>query len=469
MEALFYTVLHMAYPASLAIIAVLLARLALQKAPKVYSYVLWGVALFRLLCPFTITSPFGLLTNYAALQPVPLSDVQEWTRIETDTVFVPHSAGAASEPFSPSVPVRPARMWTSRPVFAPQSRLQIASWIWLAGVIVLLGYGVWSTVRLRRKLACSVPLEGADNVRLVDHIPSPFVFGLLSPTIYLPSDLPEEELDYILLHERTHIRRLDHITRVLAWLAAALHWFNPLVWLAFHLSRKDMEMSCDETVLRRMDRDVRTDYSSSLLRISAGEKLPVGPLAFGCGDLELRIENVLGYKKPARWVPVLALVLVLAMGTALATSPGGFINPDSITAVTQIKYTPSLSPRGTIIYAAEDRRKDLLDPAEFWEVSKEAGDELIRLVNSYRRSFYGYGELEMHGAAHHLFRLTCSDGGYYMVDHWDWHGFSLNPLHFGEDDYTTLVTRYDSQGNPGITWQMEYAFDLGFNEWQDKW
>jgi len=464
MEAMFFTVVHMTFTASLVIIAVLLARLALRKAPKVYSYALWGVALFRLLCPFTIGSRFGLMPNYAVLQPVPLSEVQRWTRIETDIVFAPQGSSAGSEPFSPSVP---AQMWTSRPVFAPQSKLQIASWVWLAGVVILLGYGVWSLARLRRKLACSVPLEGENGVRLADHIPSPFVFGLLSPTIYLPSGLPEGERDYILLHERTHIRRLDHITRALGWLAVAVHWFNPLVWLAFHLSRKDMEMSCDETVLRRIGRDVRTDYSTSLLRISTGGKLPAGPLAFGCGNLETRIENVLSYHKPARWVPVLALILVLTVGTALATSTGGFINPNSVTSVTNIP-APAGSP-GYKIYTSVDGRESLFYPSKSHAVDKEYGDELIWLVNSYRKSVYGHGELDLDGSEHHFFRLTCSDGSYYLIDYWYWNGFSWNPLHFGEDPYTTLVTRYDSQGNAGTTWQMEYIFDWAFQDWWYEW
>jgi len=468
MEKLFQTVLYMSVTASLVILAVLLARLALRKAPKAFSYVLWAVVLFRLLCPFTIESRFSLVPDYPKLQgaaslvqAVASLYIPEAVPMETN-----NSAGSTytgnALPYDP-IPVQ----GEITPAPEPPSLTLIASVLWLAGVAVLLGHGAWSLAKLRRELVCSVQLEGESNVRLADHIPSPFVIGLLSPTIYLPSDLSESERDYILLHERTHIRRKDHITRALAWLALAVHWFNPLVWLAFRLAGQDMEMSCDEAVLRKMDRDVRTDYSNSLLRLSAGGKLPAGPLAFGGGDLKRRIKNVLSYQKPALRAAVVALVAVLTLGTALATTYGGFIDPAAVTAVTQIPCTGSVTPQHTVVYTAEDRRKDLLKPVTARELRRECGEELIKLINSYHKTVYGWGELELSGDEHRLYRMSCTDGGYYLVDHWYWNGVSFNPLHLGEDDYTTLVTRYDSEGNAGITWQMEYDFDYAFGDWSD--
>ncbi len=457
MEKLFLAVLHMSVTASAAILAVLLARLALGKAPKVFSYALWAVVLFRLLCPFALESRFALLSNNIPIRSVLFFEIEEASRPEPD------NGTASAEDALPVEPV--SSQGPAAQISAAPNRAQMAGGLWLSGAAAMLGYGVWSVVKLRRKLVGFAPLEGEKDVRLVDHIPSPFVLGLLSPKIYLPSDLPRGEQDYILLHERTHIRRMDHMTRALAWLALAVHWFNPLVWLAFYLAGKDMEMSCDETVLRKMGRDIRTDYSSSLLRLSAGGSLPAGPLAFGGGDLKGRIENILHYKKPALWVPVLAFAAVLIMGAMLATDPGELISPASVTSYTQISATSS-HWHNTIVYTAADRRQDLLHPMNSREMSREEGDELVRLVNSYRRTVYSLGEQDLNGPEHHLYRISCADGGYYLVDYWYWNGFSFHPLHLGEDDYTTLVTHYDAEGNAGITWQMEYNFDLAIRDWR---
>lgn len=331
MEALFLTVLGMSGTASLVILAVLLVRLALRKAPKAFSYALWAVVLFRLLCPLTIESAFSLLpaaqvADVPGLGDAPAQVIQVQTGVPTvdrqvNDFFLRHPYQGLPDlpeyaelpPQEPSPPIQQAGStsdWRTAP-----------SVVWLAGAALLLGYSLLSLLGLRRKLVGAMPLAGEKNIRLADHIPSPFVLGLVRPKIYLPSGLSEGERDYILLHERTHIRRLDHVTRALAWLALAVHWFNPLVWLAFHLAGKDMEMSCDEAVLRRMGRDVRADYSTSLLRLSVGGMLPAGPLAFGSGDTQGRIKNVLHYKKPALWVVVIALAGVLCAGVALATNP----------------------------------------------------------------------------------------------------------------------------------------------------
>ena len=330
MENLFLTVLSMSGTASMVILVVLLARLALRKAPKAFSYVLWAVVLFRLLCPFSIESAFSL---------TPSVQVKSGERNDADLVTVdvtrrevtitvgdaPVSRPESPDSYTPAAPATPKLAQPVAPAAAAPAAPEpwfIAGVVWLAGAGILMGYSLLSLLKLRRKLVGSVPLAGEKNVRLADHIPSPFVFGLVRPQIYLPSGLSGRERDYVLLHERTHIARFDHATRALAWLALAIHWFNPLVWLSFYLAGKDMEMSCDEAVLRKMGREIRVDYSTSLLRLSAGGKLLAGPLAFGGGSLQSRIKNVLSYKKPALWVMGLALIAVVCAGAALATSPG---------------------------------------------------------------------------------------------------------------------------------------------------
>jgi len=463
MEKLCFTVWKMSVMASSVIAVVLLARLVLRKAPKAFSYALWAVVLFRLLCPFAIESEFALFSAYPEYRPE-LEGTQTdlraenanglWKPAETQ---LPNDAKLTNsvlfqEQVIPSLPVeKTAPSWT-----------QITSILWLSGLVLLQGYNALSLLRLRRRLVGSIPLEGEKNVRLVDRILSPFVMGVISPKIYLPSDLPENERDYILLHERTHIRRKDYISRALAWLALTVHWFNPLVWLAFYLAGKDMEMSCDEVVLRKMGRDIRADYATSLLRLSVGGKLPSGQLAFGSGDLEHRIENVLNYKKPTLWVPVLALVVVLTMGATLTTNQNKIIiDPSSVTSVASISSTTS-----GLDYSAVQRQRDVLHPSNVRIKSAEKGAELVRLINSYHKTVFAQGEIGLGGGEHHVCLISCSDGGFYLVDYWYWNGFNFNPfIHAGEDDFTTLVTQYDAEGNAGTTWQMEYYFDWAFLNW----
>lgn len=479
MKNLFFTVLGMSATGSLVILAVLLARLPLRKAPKLFSYALWAVVLFRLLCPFTIESAFSLLPSVQVVSVAGRGEMPDQViRVQTGLLSLnsqvngfledhPYQEGQPALPGSTQENLAPALNQLGP---APDWRTAPAA-IWLAGTAALLGYGLFSLLRLRRRLAGSLPLGGEKNVRLADHIPSPFVLGLFRPVIYLPSGLPEGERAYILLHERTHIRRFDHVTRGLAWLAVAVHWFNPLVWLAFHLAGKDMELSCDEAVLRKMGRDIRADYSASLLRLSVGGKLPAGPLAFGGSDFQRRIKNILNYNKPAFWVTALALVGVLCAGTALATdrAPRLSIDPDSIVSYAMVDSTSaSETAERASVSTNADRHKDLTDPTKQTALPKERGDELVRLINSYRKSVYGHGELTLSGREHHLVRMDRKDGGYYLLDFWYWNGFSFNPLHFGEDSYTTLVTEYDADGKAGTTWQMEYDFDYVYKNWQPR-
>ena len=477
MENLFFIVVGMSLTGSFVILFVLLARLVLRKAPKIFSYALWAVVLFRLLCPFTRDSEFSLLPSKQMVYADGRGGgTDQVIQIQTGIPAVdrpvndflvdhPYQAGQpvviGGDPEENLAPIinqlGPVPDWRTVPAV-----------IWLAGFAVLMSYSLISLLRLRWKLVGAVPLEGEKNVRLADHIPSPFVLGVFRPRIYLTSGLPEGERDYILLHERTHIRRGDHILRALAWLALAVHWFNPLVWLAFHLAGKDMEMSCDEAVLCKMGRDVRADYSTSLLRLSQGGKLPAGPLAFGGGDPASRIRNVLSYKKPAVWVVALALAAVACTGVALATDQKRpLIDPDSVTTVTRFNATRNTTtPQHTGVYTPENRWEDLNVPQDAAVVSADAAAELVRLINSFNKTVYAQGDFTLNGWEHHFYRLDCTDGGFYLVDYWYWNGFSFNPLHMGEDDYTTLVTYYSAEGRSETTWQMEYSFDRAFSNWQ---
>ncbi len=309
LEQIFLQILNLSFNASLVILFVLAARLLLKKAPKIFSYALWSVVLFRLLFPFSMESLFSLLPTKP--QPIPTNLASMPTpQIDTGIRVIDRAVN----------PILPALVEQEASVNPMQIWIGVGSLLWVLGIATLLTYSVVSLFRLRRRLRGAVPEKG--NVWLAQGLETPFVLGVIHPRIYLPSDLTGEEKRYILLHERTHIKRLDHVVKLLAFLALCLHWFNPLVWAAFFLSGRDMEMSCDESVVKRLGGDVKKSYSSSLLSLATGRKIVGGtPLAFGEGDTKQRIQNILHYKKPAFWAVLAAVVLVAALCLGLMTNP----------------------------------------------------------------------------------------------------------------------------------------------------
>lgn len=291
---LFLWVLDQCLPVSLVILAVLLVRFFLKKAPKIFSYALWDVVLFRLLCPVSLHSPMGLLP-----QSRPVSQVLE---LAPTTVHTQGFAGGQA-------------------AVSPGGELQsgFGAWslVWAAGALLLLSYSVVCCIRLRKTLSESV--REKDNIYLCDGIATPFVLGLLRPRIYLPSCLSGDEKEYILCHEKHHIRRGDPLWKALGFLALCLYWFHPLVWLAFCLAGKDMEMSCDEAVVKALGGSVRADYAQSLLTLSTGRRIISGtPLAFGEGSTKSRIRNLMSFKKPVIWVVLAAALVTIGLTVSLA-------------------------------------------------------------------------------------------------------------------------------------------------------
>lgn len=308
LDKIFLQILNMSFTASFVIVFVLAARLFLKKAPRWISYALWSVVLFRLVCPFSFQGIWSLLPVHT--QPfTPEILTAQTPQVSTGLPILNSAINPVLPAPAAGASVNPLQVWTAA-----------GEVIWLAGLGILLLYSIVSLIRLCFRLVGAVKLR--ENIFLADHISSPFVLGLIHPKIYLPSSLSETEQPYIILHEQTHIRRLDHVVKAIAFLALCLHWFNPLVWIAFFLCGQDMEMSCDEQVMNRIDSDIRQDYSSSLLGLATGRKMIAGtPLAFGEGNPKSRIKNVLGYRRPAFWVTAISLLLAAALGIGLLTNP----------------------------------------------------------------------------------------------------------------------------------------------------
>lgn len=299
----------MSITAGYVILFIIVLRLIMSKAPRIFSYLLWTAVLFRLVVPFSFESVFSLVPVKA--EPVPADILySESPRIQSGIAAVDQTVNRflpASDVVGASM--NPMQLW-----------VELGTYIWLAGIGILLIYSILSALRLYGRLKSSVHMT--DNIYEFTGSSTPFVFGFLNPKIYLPAGISESERSYILAHEQTHIRRMDHIVKPFAFLVLCIHWFNPLVWAAFFLMSEDMELSCDESVLKQMGGRIKTDYSTSLLSLAAGKRIVGGcPLAFGENNIKGRIKNIMYYKKPAFWVIIIAAVIVAAAGIGLMSNP----------------------------------------------------------------------------------------------------------------------------------------------------
>ncbi|NLO08720.1 MAG: hypothetical protein GX129_02470 [Clostridiales bacterium] len=345
MIELFLTILNMSLTASYVILFVILMRLLFKKAPKVISYVLWGVVAFRLIIPFSFESIISLLPRNMNTNPIPTDIIyQQSPKINSgiesvDTVvsdFLPLAA--------PGDSVNPLQIY-----------VEIGTYIWIIGIVGLLVFSLLSVLRLKSQLKDTQLIE--KNIYLVKNLKTPFVLGLIKPKIYLPDGLNTSEKGYILLHEQTHIHRKDHIIKILAFLILAVHWFNPLVWIAFRLMSMDMELSCDEQVLKEMNIDIKKPYANSLLSLSTGRHfMKGGPLAFGEGNVKSRIMNVLSYKKPPFWIIVISVLIVVSLFIGLMANPK---SNDNNSGLNDITGEANVVAGGTNVINGDDNGKNI--------------------------------------------------------------------------------------------------------------
>lgn len=310
MGILFSSVLNMSITASYVILFVIIIRLMFKKAPKVISYALWSVAAFRLLIPFSFKSVFSLMPRKTNAVPIPNGVIyQQSSQIDNGIRVLDSFTSESLHAQHTSASISPLQIF-----------IEYGAYIWMLGIIVLFVYCFVSILVLRRQLKAAQLIE--KNIFEARNLQTPFVLGLIRPKIYLPVGLKDDERDYILLHEQIHIRRKDHIIKILAFFILCFHWFNPLVWVAYLIMSMDMELSCDERVLKEMDEKIKKPYANSLLSLAAGRHILNGsPIAFSESKVKWRIKNVLNYKKPAFWVTLVSVFFALAIGIGLLANP----------------------------------------------------------------------------------------------------------------------------------------------------
>ena len=311
MSGIFLKLLNLSISASWLVLVVLALRLVLKRAPKWVNVLLWGMVALRLMLPFSIESALSLIPSAETLSPEVVRFDPAPT-ITSGVEFIDNAVNPSlSESFAaaPLASVNPLYVWT-----------YLAGWVWLIGLGAMLLYALVSYLRLRRRVSVSLCVR--ENIYLCDAISSPFILGVVKPRIYLPSGLDEVQRQNVLSHERAHLARRDHWWKPLGFALLAVYWFNPVLWLAYALLCRDIELACDERVIRTMDESAVKTYSTVLLACSIPRKAVITcPLAFGEVGVKERVRNALHYKKPAFWVVAASVTVCVVVAMCFLTDP----------------------------------------------------------------------------------------------------------------------------------------------------
>lgn len=440
MDDVFLKLVNLSISASWLILAVLVLRVVLKKAPKWVMPLLWGVVALRLVCPFSIESALSLIPSAETIPSEIVTETREPVLYEQATLDI------VTNPTLPSaaeVPVGVSRQQA-------QVDFNIYSVLWLAGMAALLVHALVSAGKLKKKLATAILLR--DNIYESEFVDSPFVFGVVKPNIYLPMHMDEGTAAYVIAHEHAHLARRDHWWKVLGYLVLALHWFNPLVWVAYILFCRDIELACDEKVVKGLDGAARADYSQALLSCAAPKRAVAAcPLAFGEGNIKTRVKSALHYKKPAFWVAAAAVLAVVIMAVCFLTNPK--------------------SERGSLVWAQKLNAADVASielyvPAEgkarqYKKLDTEEMAQAVELINSSRGTYIEKPET-VYGGLPVWFLLTMADGTVHAVGSVVGHYLIIDGDTFDADvenqaEWENYVLKGDSASPIDMADRLSYA------------
>ena len=313
MSELFLKIVNMSISASWAVVAVLALRFCLKKAPKWVNVLLWGIVAARMVFPFSIESVLSLIPSAETISPTIM--MEQSPSVQTGVPALNHVINpviSGSFTPAPGASANPLQIW-----------IPVLTGIWLFGIAALFLYSAVSYWRLHRKVCEAVILRG--NIYQSEKVCSPFVLGIIKPKIYLPYHMDSREMDHVIAHEQTHIRRKDHWWKPLGFLLLTIHWFNPLMWLSYVLLCRDIELACDEKVIREMGNEQRADYTQALVACSVNRRLIAAcPLAFGEIGVKERVKSVMNYKKPAFWIVLASVIVCAVIAVCFLTNPIGF-------------------------------------------------------------------------------------------------------------------------------------------------
>lgn len=326
MEAVFLKLFNMSIAASFMILAVVLLRALLKKAPKALRCFLWALVGIRLICPFSLESALSLIPSAQTIPDSVLSEPSFSVQTGFEGVDTRVNADLASRYYE----------GVTVPTNTGLHAATLISAIWVIGIFALAIYAVVSFIKLRKQTAEAVPYR--ENIYLCDRIPAPFILGIVKPRIFLPSSMEESDMPYVLAHEKVHLKRRDHLWKPFGFALLCVYWFNPLIWIAYILLCRDIELACDEKVIKAMGTECKKPYANALIHCSVPQKrISACPVAFGETDVKGRIQSVLHYKKPAFWVLLIAVVASIAVAICFLTVPKSI----RLTELEQISDKPS--------------------------------------------------------------------------------------------------------------------------------
>ena len=386
MAAVFLKLLNLSISASWLVLAVLVLRLVSKRSPKWMNVLLWGIVALRLVLPFSVESALSLIPSAETVSPA-VVQFDPAPTITSGVEFIDNAVNPSlSESFAaaPLASVNPLYVWT-----------YLAGWVWLIGLGVMLLYALVSYLRLRRRVSVSLPIR--DRIYLCDAISSPFILGVVKPHIYLPSGLDEVQRQNVLAHEQAHLARRDHWWKPLGFALLAVYWFNPVLWLAYTLLCRDIELACDERVIRTMDESAVKTYSTVLLACSMPRKAVITcPLAFGEVGVKERVRNALHYKKPAFWVVAASVAVCVVVAVCFLTNPER----------TTMKWAKSL--RVEDVARIEQINMTRTPDKQYKDLDAEEFAEIVALINKSVGRYQKETEL-LNGRTFSLY-ITTTDG-----------------------------------------------------------
>ena len=406
MEDVFQKIIELSFAASLMALAIILLRLLLKKAPRWTICLLWSLVAIRLCIPFSFESNLSLVPDTSTLP----QKVFYQTNFDSNNLTEPNEI-----PKNEEIPIKeqaPVKNPTTPDVKV--NSLTIFSYLWISGCAGMLIYGTLSYAKTYRKIRTAVLHQ--DNIYYCDYISTPFVLGFIKPRIYLPSDITEENAQYVIAHEKAHIARRDYLTKPLAFLLLSFHWFNPLLWIAYILFSRDVELACDEKVIKGMNAESKKAYSFALVTCSEEKTfISACPLGFGEVSVKSRVKNVLSYKKPTVFIIILSFVLCLAIGFCFLTTPENN-NPYNVKVISHTSENEKLKGEFITLKPAEGTANPYLE---------------IKWSNTDKDSMIHFFDFDLYKKVDKQWENVKSHGDVYIA-----HSFVMEPN-------KSLTLRYD--------------------------
>ncbi len=432
MTDVFLKLVNMSISASWLVLAVLLLRGLFRNAPKWLSPLLWGIVGLRLLQPFSIESALSLIPSTQTIN----------TSVFHSRPYIHSGISAIDQPANEYLGTHYFEGVTV-PANNTANIATILTCIWLIGAVALLLYGLFSYLRIRRQVQTAVRLR--ENIFQSEQVVSPFVLGFFCPRIYLPFTITSQDMAHIIAHEQAHIKRRDHWWKPLGFLLLAIYWFNPVMWLAYSMLCRDIELACDEKVIRSLSPEARADYSQALLQCSLPRRsIAACPLAFGETGVKERIKSVLHYKKPAFWVIALAVIAGAVLVVCFLTDPNAPSTPHAWTSSVKFEDVTLCT------VTRQDRTYTLWDAhyEPFLEdtISRHQLEQLIEILNQLPEDSFSQG----HNTYERSVMLRCGDKEYWLQ-----YGNGITGIAFDPE----TAAQYPTQNG---TWQIQDEALSGF-------